>query len=123
MYVTQVWIGSNLVDVGRERCVSTCFGVENSQVGFGDLPGDQGEVLRGSRGEAAGIESGSSFIERITVNMGTVLVWPLSWASGLGVRLGASTADRSRTGRSRPSTPSCKKPGAWGRAAAVSRMQ
>lgn len=49
------------------------FGVENSQVGFGERPGDHGEVLRGSRGDAAGTESGFSFIERITVNTGTVL--------------------------------------------------
>jgi len=33
-------------------------------------------VLRGSRGEAAGIELGSSFVERITVNAGTALVLP-----------------------------------------------
>lgn len=25
VYVSQGWIGSNLVDVGRERCVPTCF--------------------------------------------------------------------------------------------------
>lgn len=31
-------------------------------------------MLRGSRGEAAGIELGSSFVERITVNAGTALV-------------------------------------------------
>ena len=41
-------------------------------------------MLRGSRGEAAGIELGSSFIERITVNTGTVLVSPLFRASSLG---------------------------------------
>jgi hypothetical protein len=33
-------------------------------------------VLRGNRGEAAGIELGSSFVERITVNAGTALVLP-----------------------------------------------
>ena len=27
VYVSQGWIGSNLADMGRERCVSTCFGV------------------------------------------------------------------------------------------------
>jgi hypothetical protein len=43
---------------------------------FNDWPGDHGEVLRGSRGDAAGTESGSSFIERITVNTGTVPVPP-----------------------------------------------
>jgi hypothetical protein len=64
VYVSQGWIGSNLVDVGRERCVPIGFEVGNSWVGFDDRSGDHGEVLRGSRGEAAGTESGSSFIER-----------------------------------------------------------
>ena len=35
-------------------------------------------MLRGSRGDAAGIELGSSFVERITVNTGTVSVLPES---------------------------------------------
>jgi hypothetical protein len=39
-------------------------------------------VLRGSRGDAAGTESGSSTIERITVNTGTVPVLPPGRASG-----------------------------------------
>jgi hypothetical protein len=34
-------------------------------------------VLRGSRGEAAGAELGSSFVERIAVNTGTVPVCPV----------------------------------------------
>ena len=55
---------------------------------FNDWPGDHGEVLRGSRGDAAGTESGSSFIERITVNTGTVLVSPLFQASSLGASAG-----------------------------------
>jgi hypothetical protein len=33
-------------------------------------------VLRGSRGDAAGAELGSSFVERIAVNTGTVPVLP-----------------------------------------------
>ena len=45
-------------------------------------------MLRGSRGDAAGTESGSSFIERITVNTGTVLVSPLFQASSLGASAG-----------------------------------
>jgi peptidoglycan/xylan/chitin deacetylase (PgdA/CDA1 family) len=40
VYVSQGWIGSNLADMGRERCVSTCFGVGNSWVGFDDRPGN-----------------------------------------------------------------------------------
>ena len=41
-------------------------------------------MLRGSRGEAAGIELGSSFIERITVNAGTAPILPDRCASGAG---------------------------------------
>ena len=89
VYVSKSWIGSNLADMGRERCVPTRFvSGGNSWAGFNDRPGDHGEVLRGSRGEAAGTESGSSFVERITVNTGTVLVpprsrypvWSIGWA-------------------------------------------
>jgi hypothetical protein len=72
--------------------------------------GGHGDVLRGSRGEAAGIELGSSFIERITVNAGTarfclITVYP-AWMVGLG----SSSADRIGPGRSRRSTPSRGKP-------------
>ena len=35
-------------------------------------------MLRGSRGEAAGAELGSSFAERIAVNTGTVPVCPVT---------------------------------------------
>jgi hypothetical protein len=45
-------------------------------------------VLRGSRGEAAGTKSGSSFVERITVNTGTVPVLPDVCASGADGRAG-----------------------------------
>jgi hypothetical protein len=41
-------------------------------------------VLRGSRGEAAGTKSGSSFVERITVNTGTVPVLPAVHVSDVG---------------------------------------
>jgi hypothetical protein len=41
---------------------------------MGGLAGGHDEVLRGSRGEAAGTKSGSSFAERIAVNTGTVRV-------------------------------------------------
>ena len=49
---------------------SLFLGVGNSWVGFGDRPGDHGEVLRGSRGEAAGTESDSSSVERINSEHG-----------------------------------------------------
>jgi len=40
-------------------------------------PGGHGEVLRGNRGDAAGVEPGSSFVERIAVNTGTAPVLPV----------------------------------------------
>ena len=58
-------------------------------------------MLRGSRGEAAGTESGSSSVERITVNTGTVLVLP-SRASGSGGSAGR-TDRRSVQGGAEPS--------------------
>jgi len=58
-------------------------------------------VLRGSRGDAAGIELGSSFVERIAVNTGTVPVPPAATCPVWMVGLGPPSADRSGTGRSR----------------------
>jgi hypothetical protein len=66
--------------MGRERC-ALVDEAGNSWAGFNGWPGDHGEVLRGSRGDAAGTESGSSFIKRNTVNTGTVLVLPATVAS------------------------------------------
>jgi hypothetical protein len=76
----------------------------------GDGSGGHGDVLRGSRGEAAGIELGSSFVERITVNAGTALVLPGGREPTRVVGLGSSSADRVGAGRSRRSTPSRGKP-------------
>jgi hypothetical protein len=72
--------GSNLVDMGRERR-APADAAGNFWAGFNGWPGGHGEVLRGSRGDAAGTESGSSFIERSTVNTGTVPVLPAAVAS------------------------------------------
>jgi len=61
--------------MGRERCVvdpGVDVGRRTSWVGETRAWGGHGEGLRRSRGEAAGAESGSSSIERITVNTGTV---------------------------------------------------
>ena len=84
----------------------------------GELPGrladvglgGHGDVLRGSRGEAAGTELGSSFIERITVNAGTARSCLTSVHPAQLVGLGSSSADRIGAGRSRRSTPSRGKP-------------
>jgi hypothetical protein len=59
---------------------------------MGGSSGGHGEVLRGSRGEAAGTKSGSSFVERITVNTGTVLVLPAAHVSNVDGRA-ESTVD------------------------------
>jgi hypothetical protein len=50
--------------------------------------GGHGDVLRGSRGEAAGTELGSSFAERIAVNTGTVPGLPGACAASAWVRAG-----------------------------------
>ena len=81
------------------------------------------KVLRGSRGDATGTESGSSSVERIIVNTGTIPVLPNVWAACTHARLGAPTADRAGMGRSHRSTSSRGKPGTWGRVAAVSRKE
>ena len=67
-------------------------------------------MLRGSRGEAAGIELGSSFIERITVNAGTARSCLIGVHPAWMIGLGSSSADRIGAGRSRRSTPSRGKP-------------
>jgi hypothetical protein len=72
--------------------------------------GGHGDVLRGSRGDAAGTELGSSFVERITVNVGTVSGLARCRASSTAVGLGPSSTDRSETGRSRRSTSSRGEP-------------
>jgi hypothetical protein len=72
--------------------------------------GGHGDVLRGSRGEAAGTELDSSFIERITVNAGTARSCPTVVHPAWLVGLGSSSADRIGAGRSRRSTPSRGKP-------------
>lgn len=61
-------------------------------------PGGYEECLRRTRGDAAGTQSGSSFIERTTVNTGTVPNLALSPVSNWLVGPGASTADRLGTG-------------------------
>ena len=72
-------------------------------------------MLRGSRGDAAGTELGSSFVERITVNVGTVSAVARIRVSNTGVGLGPSSTDRSETGRSRRSTPSRGEPARMGK--------
>jgi hypothetical protein len=68
-------------------------------------------VLRGSRGDAAGTELGSSFVERIDSEHGNRLGSRLITAHPVWVvGLGPSSTDRVETGRSRRSTPSRGEP-------------
>ena len=71
-YVPQRLTGSNLVDMGRVRCAPApdCRGGEllGGHVDVGS--GGHGEVLRGRRGDAAGTELGSSFVERVVSEHG-----------------------------------------------------
>jgi len=59
-------------------------------------------VLRGSRGDAAGIQLGSSFVERTTVNTGTFPVLTRRRAASAVARAG-STVDRSGREGAEPS--------------------
>jgi hypothetical protein len=76
----------------------------------GELPGRRvgvglgghGEALRGSRGDAAGIELGSYFVERITVNAGTVPILPERHVSDMDGRAGLIVG-RSVRGGAEPS--------------------
>jgi hypothetical protein len=75
-YVPQSFTGSNLADLGRKRCVPAVALLAGGELrGWcgSAARGGHGEGLRRTHGEAAGTQSGSSFVERITVNTGTVL--------------------------------------------------
>ena len=73
-------------------------------------------MLRGSRGDAAGTELGSSFVERIDSEHGNRLgLRPAAVLPARVVGLGASSTDRVGTGRSRRSTPSRGEPAHMGK--------
>src|ERR1022692_1471337 len=82
--------------MGRARCAPVAFRRDGELPGrhAGVVSGGHGEVLRVSLGSGAGIELGSSFVERITVNTGTVSVLPDPAHPVRRVGLGASSADR-----------------------------
>src|SRR3954454_16700502 len=90
----------------------------------GELPGGHvdvwsgghGEVLRGSRGDAAGTELGSSFVERIVSEHGNRLgPRPAAVLPARVTGLGPPSTDRVGTGRSRRSTPSRGEPAHMGK--------
>src|SRR2546421_9063639 len=81
------------------------------------------EGLRGSHGEAAGAELGSSFVERIAVNTGTVPACPD--ARGQCADTGWARCRPTGPGRGGAAVVlrAWGEPGAWGRAAAVTRRE
>ncbi len=97
--------------------------------GGGELPGlsanrwgGRGDVLRGSHGDVAGVESGASSVERSTSEHGNrpwsaLLAASPTWPQGLG----PPSADRLGTGRSRRSSPRPGEPITWRTTAVVSR--
>ncbi len=60
------------------------------------------KVLRGNRGDAAGAELGSSFVERIAVNTGTVPVLACSHTSSVDGRAGPTVGRSVRDGAEPP---------------------
>jgi hypothetical protein len=73
-------------------------------------PGGHGEVLRDNHGDATGTELGSSFIERTSVNVGTVSILARLRRVQRGGSGWVHRRPRVETGRSRRSTPSQGKP-------------
>src|SRR3712207_9322700 len=74
-YVPQSFTGSNLTDLGRKRCAPPAGLLAGGELRGWRGPaarGGHGEGLRRTPGEAAGTQSGSSSVERVTVNTGTV---------------------------------------------------
>jgi len=97
--------------------------------GGGELPdmsaglrGGRGDVLRGSHGDVAGVESGASSVERSMGEHGNRL-WSAPWSTSptWPGGLGTPSVDRSGMGRSRRSSPRPGEPVTWRRAAVVSR--
>jgi hypothetical protein len=89
--------------MGRERCASAPCVAGRGTLGraCGCALGGHGEWLRRSRGDAAGIELGSSFAERIAVNTGTVPGLPGSCAASARMRAGPAVG-RSAWGGAEP---------------------
>jgi hypothetical protein len=116
--------GSNLVDLGwgaarTHRRVS----VGNSWAGNGGRSGGCGEGLRRTRSDAAGAESGTSFVDRSAVNVGTTPRRSPSVLRPAGVGDRRVAGRRGGVGRSPRSTPSAGKLRTWGRRAADSRSK
>ena len=96
------------------------FGPGTSWPGVANGPGGHGEVLRGNRGDAAGVRPGASSSKRSSSEHGNRFVPVRARTAGAAVRLGPPSTDRDGTGRSRRSSPRPGKPVTWPRAAARS---
>src|SRR3954452_15720308 len=104
--------------MGRVWCAPTgrWFGGELPGGHVDVWSGGHGEVLRGSRGDAAGTELGSSFVERIVSEHGNRLgPRPAAVLPARVTGLGPPSTDRVGTGRSRRSTPSRGEPAHMGK--------
>jgi hypothetical protein len=83
--------GSNLADLGRDAVHDPCLSGVDSEAGCVCRSGGHGEGLRRSRGEAAGVELGTSLADRDEVNVGTIRGRPMLGIQS--VRKGRSVAD------------------------------
>jgi hypothetical protein len=71
-YASQRRTGSNLADLGRRRCAPASLITEAGELPdmSAGLRGGRGDVLRGSHGDVAGVESDASSAERSTSEHG-----------------------------------------------------
>src|SRR3954470_23102611 len=113
-----IWAGQRCAPrKGHVVAEGTSIGSRVGRVGGHD------EMLRGSRGEAAGEELGADPVERSSGERGNHRgAVPLPDLPGRG-GLGAPSADRRVVGRSRRSSPRPGKPVTWPRAAASSQCR
>jgi hypothetical protein len=91
-YVPQSFTGSNLADRGRMRCALVHVGGELRGWSDPAARGGHGKGLRRTHGDTAGTRSGSSSVERISVNTGTV--WDLACRRAASVAGWAGRTDR-----------------------------
>ena len=124
-YSPSIVTGSNLVDLGRKRCVPVpSWWSGNSRGGMDSCQGGCGEGLRRTRGDAAGAQSGSSFDRANSSEHGNR---PRISPRRLPPTGGWGWAHRPPIGPGRGGAAvvlrAGESPRTWGRAAAVSRRE